>query len=249
MTWHEERKLREEIVAIHRKLYELGFSVANDGNTSVRVAPDRVLITPAGLDKATLKVDQIATINMKGKPLRGTHPPSSEIALHLCVYRTRSDVNAIVHAHPPYSIACTLAGISLAEDYLPEVILTLGKIPTVPLVVPGTQEAGRVVSEYFQSHDAVIMERHGTVSVGKTLSEAMSKMERVEHTARIVSIAAAAMGKGKVPSLSAEDVNRLKDTHHKVDAPTKGSASTNKPLDPAVIDLIVQEVSRELLTK
>src|SRR3990172_5102734 len=127
MTWQDERRLRQEIAETHRRLYELGFSVANDGNTSVKVDRDRILITPAGLNKAKLTPSQMAAIDQKGNPVSGNYPKSSEFYMHIAIYSARPDARAIIHAHPPYAIACSLAGISLEDPVLPEVITTLGK--------------------------------------------------------------------------------------------------------------------------
>jgi L-fuculose-phosphate aldolase len=184
-----EEFLRREIVGIHRRIYDLGFSVANDGNTSVRTDANRILITPKGLNKATLKPTDIVAIDLEGERLDGSSAPSSEICIHLGIYRVRADVRAIIHAHPPYAIACTLAGVSLEEQLLPEVVLTLGRIPTTPYAAPATPEAGNVVSEFIRDHDGLIMARHGTVTVGSSLEDALIKLERIEHAAKIVAIA------------------------------------------------------------
>jgi L-fuculose-phosphate aldolase len=206
VSWKEERDARDEIVDVHRRLYELGFSVANDGNTSMKVDAKRILITPSGLDKARLQREQMAMIDVDGHPLSGNYEPSSEIAVHTMIYKRRPDVSAIIHAHPPFAIACSLAGVSLDQYTLPEVVISLGKIPTVPYATTGTAEVGESVSEAIEHHDAVIMDRHGTVTVGKTLSEALSKLERVEHTAKIISIANTL---GKISPLPQDEVRRL----------------------------------------
>jgi L-fuculose-phosphate aldolase len=188
MGWRNERHLRRQIVEVHRRIYDLGFSVANDGNTSVRTERDRILITPRGRNKAKLSPSDIVTIDLDGTAVGGSYKPSSEIFIHLGIYRTRPDVRAIIHAHPPYAVACTLAGVSLEEYILPELILSLGKIPTTPYVTPATAESGKVVSECIKNHDALIMDRHGSITVGVSLEDALVKLERIEHAAKIVAI-------------------------------------------------------------
>ena len=247
MTWQNERKFREEIVEIHRHLYQLGFSVANDGNTSVRLDRRRILITPSGLNKAKLEPSQIATVDIDGKPLSGNYPPSSEILVHVGVYQARPDVTAIIHAHPPFCIACSLAGVSLDDYYLPEVVLTLGKIPTARYATTGTQAAADAVLEYIVNHDSVILDRHGSVTVGKSLEEAMLKLERIEHTAKIVVLAKAL---GSVTRLPQPEIERL--LQLRPGGPIAKQESPNavdKPIevDPKLVELIARQVSEELM--
>lgn len=201
-----ELALRKKIVEIHRRIYELGYSVDNDGNTSVRLASGRILITPKGHNKAALSPKDIVAIDGSGKPVAKNQFPSSETATHLAIYRARPDVAAIVHAHPPYAVACTLAGVSLEEPLLPELILSIGKIPTTPYVTPGTDEAAEVVAERIRNHDGLIMERHGSVTVGTSLDEALLKLERLEHAAKIVAIA---RSMGPITPLATEEIKRL----------------------------------------
>lgn len=252
MAWQDERRLREEITEIHRRLYDLGFSVANDGNTSVRLDKNRILITPAGLNKAKLKPEQIAVVDADGKPISGNYPPSTEIAVHAGVYRARSDVHAIVHAHPPYCIACSLAGVSLDGYFLPEVVLTLGKIPTARYATTGTKEAGQVVVELIGSHDAVILDRHGTVTVGKSLEDALLKLERIEHTAKIVAIARSMGNVTPLPQSEIERLVRMGVTSHSYSPPAPPLPDVKSPpasYDPKLIDLITKEVTRALTGK
>lgn len=240
MSWQDERKFREEIAAVHRRLYELGFSVANDGNTSVRVDANRILITPAGLNKAKLEPGQMALVDANGKHIGGSYAPSTEIFMHVDIFKARLDVHAIIHAHPPYSIACSLAGVTLDEYVLPEVVLTLGKVPTTPYVTTGTQEVGKVVSELIKKHDAVILDRHGTVTVGKNLDEAMQKLERVEHTARITSIA---RSMGVVTPLPRPEVERLiRRSGQAIEDSGSELKKGQAPATTALIDLITREV-------
>ncbi|MFH1262377.1 MAG: class II aldolase/adducin family protein [Pseudomonadota bacterium] len=237
MTWQNERAVRKEIVEIHHRLYDLGFSVANDGNTSVLTESGRILITPRGLTKAKLTPDDIVTIDLEGKNLDVGSNPSSEISIHLGIYKTRPDVRAIIHAHPPYAIALSLASVSLEENLLPELILSLGQIPTTPYVTPATAEAGQIVSEKMRTCDALIMDRHGTVTVGTTLEEAMIKLERIEHAAKIVAIG---RSMGAVTPLPKPEVDRLIQM-------TEVPAVAKKPeLDSAFIELVAAQVAAEL---
>lgn len=186
-----EETLREEIVRIGQILWQKNYLAACDGNISARLGPDRLLATPSGLSKGFLKAEQLLVTDMDGRkiPTFATEArdlePSSELKMHLEVYRQRPDVAAVVHAHPPTCIALSIAGISVAPCLLPEVVLTLGFIPIAPYGTPGTWEVPEAVRDLVRSHDAVILERHGSLTVGRDLFDAYLKQECIEHAAQI----------------------------------------------------------------
>ncbi|MBI1801842.1 MAG: class II aldolase/adducin family protein [Chloroflexi bacterium] len=192
MSFVNEHQLRQEIVEIGRRMWEKGFLAAADGNLSARIGPDRLLITPSGLSKGFLSPDQILRVSLDGAVLASNHPgarglkPSSEMMMHLEAYKQRADVSAVIHAHPPLAIALTVAGLPLDADVLPEVIYSVGIIPTAPYVTPGTPDGQRAVSELVKVHDAILLDHHGTLTVGASLTEAYMRLERVEHSAAIL---------------------------------------------------------------
>jgi len=244
MSYMQERSARQAIVDVHRILYEIGFSVANDGNTSMRVNSKTLLITPMGLNKSRLKPEQIVTIDMEGNATGGgMHPPSSERALHLEIYKVRPDVQAIIHAHPPYAIACSLAGVSLAEYLLPEVIVALGQIPTVQYATPSTKEFGQVAAEQAKKYDAMILARHGAVTLGKSLNEALEKLERLEHSAKIAAIARSIGSIAPLPKPEVERLLQLGGYGNPASPPDTGKAMD---IDPKLIELITKEVRAAL---
>ena len=200
--------IREEIIRVGRLLHQKGYISASDGNISVRLDDDRILTTPTGLSKGFLTKDQLVVINRKGKKVSGSLNPSSEILMHLCVYEERKDVKAVVHAHPPISTAFSIAGVSLARCILPEVVCTLGAIHTTDYATPGTQEVPEVIREFIKTHDALILDRHGTLTVGKELFEAYMKVEKVEHTAAVT---LAARQLGNIRLLPDEEVGKLQE--------------------------------------
>ncbi len=191
---------------LHRRLFTHGYSVANDGNSSVRIEKNRVLITPSGLEKSSLRPHDMVVIDLNGKVVAGKHLPSSELLLHLGVYCARPDIKAIIHAHPPYAIAASLAGISLSAPILPEVVLTIGTIPTTPYAAPGTKETAQMVAEFSKHHEVMVLDRHGTVTMGTSLEAAMMKLERLEHAAKVISLAQAM---GNVTPLPDSEMKRL----------------------------------------
>ncbi len=205
-----EHELRLEMVRVGRLMWERGYVAATDGNLSARLDAERLLVTASGLSKGFLSTDDMVVLRLDGQAAssyrgRGQRP-SSEIAMHLEVYHQRSDVNAIVHAHPPLAIAFSIAGVSLARCVLPEVIVTLGGIPTAEYATPGTKEVPESIRQAIQEYDAVILAHHGSLTVGRTLWEAYLRLEKVEHTAEIT---LAAQQLGRVTTLSPQAVEKL----------------------------------------
>jgi L-fuculose-phosphate aldolase len=201
-----QQQLKQDIVCICRMLHRKNYLAATDGNVSVRLG-NQLLITPSGVNKGIMEAEQVLTVDFTGAVIDGAGQPSSEIQMHLLAYRLRADVNAVVHAHLPYATACTLAGIDLLEPFLPEVVITLGGIPTAPYATPGTEEVPDAIRDYVQDYDAILLARHGAMTVGRDVVDAYNKMEKLEHTARVV---LAARLQGPLPPLSAAEVEKLR---------------------------------------
>jgi L-fuculose-phosphate aldolase len=187
-----ERALREEFVRIGQLMHTRNYVAATDGNISARLDGDRFLVTPSGLSKGFMTPDQMVIIDWDAKPVGASRygaarnlKCSSEILLHLEAYRQRPDIRAVVHPHPPTSVALSIAGVSLARCLLPEVIVTLGMIPTTEYATPASAEGAEVIRDLITRYDALILQRHGSVTVGKTPFDAYLKLEKVEHTAEI----------------------------------------------------------------
>lgn len=187
-----ERALREAFVRIGELMHARGYVTATDGNISARLGPDHFLATPSGLSKGFMTPDQMVVIGWDGKPVGSSRygaardlKPSSEILLHLEAYRQRPDIKAVVHAHPPVAVALSIAGIAIAPCTLPEVIVTLGAIPTTEYATPASPEGATVIRDLIRNHDAVMLQRHGSVTVGGTPFDAYLKLEKLEHAADI----------------------------------------------------------------
>ena len=183
-----ESELRSEMVQVCRALYRRQLLAATDGNLSVRCGRN-LLTTPSGVNKGFIRVEDILAVDGSGQVLHGSGKPTTELLLHLEVYRVRPDAGAVIHAHPPIATAFTIAGISLAEGILPEVVLSLGAIPTAPYTTTGTPEMAAAVSDLLPYYDAILLEQHGAVTVGRDLWEAYNRMEKVEHAAWTVWLA------------------------------------------------------------
>lgn len=202
-----ERRLRVDLLKFGRLCYERHLLVAMDGNLSTLLPDGNVLCTKAGCHKGFLVDDDLVVIDRSGKKLRGQGSPTSEMAMHLACYDERPDVRAVVHTHPPISIAFTIAGVSMARCVLPEVVLTLGTVPTVDYATTGTQSLADGIRPYVRDHDAILMDRHGAVCLGKDLLTAFCNLETMEHTALITKTA---RDLGGIRELPPEEAVRLR---------------------------------------
>lgn len=179
-------ELREAVCAVCRRLYERGLIAGQDGNVSVRLADDLLLITPAGLSKVDVRPEDLVELGLDGTVRNGAQRPSSESAVHLRAYQRRPDVHAVVHAHPPTATAFAVAGIALDGESLAELRAGVGGAPLVPYATPGSTAAADAFDPYWASHDAFLMAHHGALTVGRSLSDAHQRMETLEHGARIM---------------------------------------------------------------
>jgi L-fuculose-phosphate aldolase len=203
-----ESSLRADIVEVGRRLYARAYTASNDGNISVRLGPDRLLMTPKSVCKGFMTPDMMCVTDLEGRKLQGDRDPSSEMLMHLEVYRQRSDVQAVVHAHPPIATGFAVAGIPLTRAVLAEVLTTLGSIPIAEYATPSTQELPDAVRKYIRAHDGMLLANHGALTVGADLFSAYYKMETIEHFAKI-SLVARMLGNENL--LSREEVARLQE--------------------------------------
>ena len=180
-----------DIVEVGRRLWTRGFVASNDGNISVRIDADRLLMTPASVSKGFMTPDMMVVTDLDGRLLSGApgRKPSSEILMHLVAYRERPDVGAVVHAHPPLSTGFAVAGIPLDRAVLAEVVTTLGSIPIAEYGTPSTRELADTVAPYVKAHDGLLLANHGALALGSDLFAAYYKMETIEHFARISLVA------------------------------------------------------------
>ena len=204
-----EHELREDLVRFGRLTYERRLLVAMDGNLSARLPSGDLLCTRAGCHKGFLRDEDILLVRSDGTVKRGEGRPTSEIFMHLACYRERPDVRAVIHAHPPLCVAFTLASVSMDRCVLPEVVLTLGTIPTAPYKTTGTDDLASQIGGYAREYDAILMDTHGALTVGGDLLEAFCRLETMEHTALILSTAQGLGGVKNLPSEEAVKLRRL----------------------------------------
>ncbi len=201
-----ESSLRGDIVEVGRRMYARGYTASNDGNISVRLDANHLLMTPKGVAKGFMSPDMMCITDLEGRKLQGDRDPSSEMLMHLEVYQQRPDVQAVVHAHPPTATGFAVAGIPLTRAVLAEVLTTLGSIPIAEYATPSTNELPAAVRKYIRAHDGMLLANHGALTVGADLFAAYFKMETIEHFAKI-SLVARLLGRENL--IAREEVERL----------------------------------------
>jgi L-fuculose-phosphate aldolase len=201
-----EEQIRADIVEAGRRLYASGFVASNDGNISARLDDTRLIATPKSVSKGFMTPDMMVVVDYSGKKIAGDRDASSELPMHLEIYRNRPDVNAVVHAHPPTATGFAVAGIPLTRAVLAEVVTTLGSIPIAEYGTPSTAELPEAVRKYIKAHDGMLLANHGAVTCGSSVLNAHFKMETIEHFAKI-SLVARMLGREHL--LSREEVGRL----------------------------------------
>jgi L-fuculose-phosphate aldolase len=202
----EEARLRNALCEIGKLCYQRNYIVGADGNLSARLSDGSVLITPAGAMKGFLSPEHLAHVGLDGRTLDSGPRASTETGIHLVSYAERPDVRAVLHCHPPHAVALTLAGIDMQIPVIPEIIVTIGGIPTAPFATPGTAELPESIRGIVRCSDTVVMQNHGSVTLGANLLDAYKKLDMLEHTARILWIANCV---GTVKPLDPEAVKKL----------------------------------------
>ena len=202
----EEARLRNAICEIGKLCYARGYIVAADGNISARLTDGTIVVTPTGAMKGFLSPENLAKVDMQGKPVDNGPRASSEIGIHLVSYHERPDMKAVLHCHPPHAVAMTIAGIDLQTPIIPEIIVTIGGIPTAPYGTPGTPELPESIRKIVKCSDTLVMQNHGSVTLGANLLDAYKKLDMLEHTAKILWLAHCV---GKVNALPPEAVQKL----------------------------------------
>ncbi len=204
--------VRKEIVRAGRRLADRKMIAGADGNISVRLEPDRIMVTPSGRNKGLLDPQEMVIVDSKGKKIEGDLEASSELAMHLFVYRSRPDIDACVHAHPPYATAFAVAGVELPYDVLPEAVVTVGPIALTEFAPPGTEAVAKSLEVFVGEHNAFLLRNHGLLTIGQNLAEAGDRHETVEHCARILHLARQL---GGITPLPTEEVARLEELRRK----------------------------------
>jgi L-fuculose-phosphate aldolase len=245
-----EPELRTRLTEICHRMYRQGYIAAGDGNVSAKLDDERVLVTPTGFHKGYIKESDLVIVDLEGKLLRGQNKPSSEFLMHALAYSERPDVRAVVHAHPPITVALALAGVSLAQCILSETCLVLGAILTAPYSTPTTEEVPRILRPFVRQANAIVMDRHGALTLGRDLDEAYNRLEAMEHASKITH---AARVLGPLTPLPPVEVDKLEALAQRLGIPRapdpctlcnacsngKGGPIQTLPSDERVVDAVV----------
>jgi len=185
MIRQTEIELRRDLVRFGKWLYRLGYMPGTSGNLSVRLDERTLLVTPTGSSKYLLKPDDMVTVDLEGRRLSGSRNVTSEVGMHLAIYRNRLDAEAVIHSHPPVATAFACAGLALEEMVCQEGIMALGPVPLAGYATTGTPEVAASLEPLLPGHQAILMANHGAVTYGSTLLDAFLKMETLEHLAHV----------------------------------------------------------------
>ncbi len=215
----DELKARKLIIEVGKLLYERSYVVSSDGNVSIRLDENRVLATPTMTSKGRMSEDSLAITDIDGKSLNDKKA-SSELAMHLLIYKMRPDIKAVCHAHPPHGTAFAVAGLAIDAPILSEVILTLGCVPLTDYGTPSTDELTEAMKPFVEHHNALLMANHGAVAYGTDLWQAFDRLETLEHTAKIAILAKSLGGANDLPR---EAISKLINIREKAGYLTKSA--------------------------
>ncbi len=204
------------IVEVGRLMYNRQYIVGTEGNISARLDETTILATPAGLCKGLLTEADLVVIDLHGNPIKGQRRVSSEIKLHLAVYQERPDVQAVVHAHPPYVLACILTGMPFDRPILAESVVFMGKVPVAPYARPSTEAVPESIRSYIRETDFVLLDHHGSVTAGTDVWDAYFKLELLENTARVYYLASRLGNVRELPVEEWQSLQALRESTYKI---------------------------------
>ncbi len=221
-----EDEIRKQICETGRRIYDRNMAAANDGNISVRLNDNEYLCTPTGVSKGFMTPESICCVDKDGNLIRsnGDFRPSSEIKMHMRIYRKRPDVGSVVHAHPVFATTFAAAGIPLSQPVMSEAVLTLGCVPLAPYGTPSTTEVPDSIEPYLECFDQVLLENHGALTWGKDLITAYHRMESVEFYAEILY---RTRQLGGARELDRENVQKIYEIRRKMRMPGRHPSETD----------------------
>jgi len=253
---YSEYEVKKQICEIGKRIYMNGFVAANDGNITVRIGENEIITTPTGVSKGFMTPDMLLNINLNGEVLKssGDYKPSTEIKMHLRVYRERPDVKSVIHAHPPFGTGFAIVGIPLTKPIMPEAVISLGCVPIAEYGTPSTEELPDAVSKYLQNYDALLLENHGALTYGPDLISAYYKMESLEFYAKLTFISTLLGGPKELSDSQVEklyEIRRkfgLKGRHPGDLCSTLGcSTNSSKSNDDGDISELVNVITKKVL--
>lgn len=214
-------QIKKQLVEICHRIHSKGFVAATDGNVSVRLDRNKILCTPSSLPKEKIKISDLMILSLEGEIISGKRKPSTEIKMHLAIYKNREDVNAVIHAHPVYATAFASSKLALDVPFLPEVILSIGKVPLCKYATPSTEEVVQSILPFISETNLLLLQNHGVVTYGKTLDEAYYLLEKLEHTAKIFSVAMSFGGVKPLTKNQIEKIYKINETTYRISQENK----------------------------
>ncbi len=247
-----EIKVRQSICDVGQKLYDKGFVAANDGNISVKVSDNEIIVTPTGVSKGGMKPNDLIKMTLDGKVIGSNGRPSSEVKMHIEVYKSNPGVNAVVHAHPPISTAYAVARLPMERPILSEAVVNLGVVPVADFALPGTQDVPNSIKPYVNEYNAVLLANHGLLTWGDDLTQAFFRMETTEHYGKILLYVNQV---GQPQELGCSEIESLLDIRKQIGIASGGVPSCKPQVEPSkkgsidekeLVDAITKEVLRQL---
>lgn len=227
VKYMSDLEARKAILDVGRRMYQRGFVAANDGNISVKVGPGTIWVTPTGVSKGFMAQDMLVKMDLNGNVLMGSCKPSSEIKMHLRVYKESPEMMAVTHAHPPIATSFSVAGISLDKAVLTEAVMGLGSIPVARYATPGSEEVPESIAPFVKGYNGVLLANHGALTWGTDIYQAFYRLEAVEYYATILMYTGNIIGKQNV--LSCSQVNELLDIRSRLGIQSGGVPSCAYP--------------------
>jgi L-fuculose-phosphate aldolase len=212
-------QVKKQIIEVGRWMYNKNFVASNDGNISFKVSDTTLWATPTGVSKGFMTEEMLVKVDLDGNILNGTSKPSSELKMHLRVYRENPKVQAVVHAHPPIATSFAIAGIPLSKAILPEAVIQLGEVPVAPYATPGTQEVPDSIAPFCKTHNGVLLANHGALTWGDNVTQAYYRMESLEYYAMVTMYTGII---GQANELSCRQVDKLVDARTRLGITTGG---------------------------
>lgn len=246
-----EWELKKMIIEIGRRIWTRGYVAANDGNITVKINDKEILTTPTGVSKGFMTQDMILKMTLDGELITKSpkYKPSSEVKMHLEVYRQRDDIGSVIHAHPPHCTSFAVAGIPLDQCVLPEAILTIGAVPIARYGTPSTKEIPDSIKPFVQNSDAILLENHGALTFGVDLVSAYHRMETLEHSAQIVFLA---IQLGNVNLIPQDQVDKLMTLRDKYGMTGRVTACATRPPQPAKEEPasdVVEQITKKVMDR
>jgi len=244
-----EWALKQLMIDIGSRIWTRGYVASNDGNFSVRLNGDAILTTPTGVSKGFMTPEMILKVDMDGTLITPNkmYRPSSEVKMHLEVYRQREDVKSVIHAHPPFCTSFAVAGIPLNKCVLPEAVLTLGAVPIAPYGTPSTQEIPDSIKPFVAECDAILLANHGALTFGIDLLSAYHRMETLEHSAHIVY---RSIQLGNVNMIPPEEVDKLMEVRERMNIPGRiSTCRTPVVQENQSLERTIEAVTKKVLER